>query len=201
GRPPAAPPRPTAVRRGEPPERGRAARSAPPLPPRAAPRRRRRRRGATRQEARRRSPRRPRGRTARQARSHPTPVAGARREYPARPTSASCRAGAALPDRDRPRGRASRGAALRAARSTWLGGLDPAVSPVAAGVDDVGLAGPGVAKDEEVVPDQLQLHDRLLRPERVEHELLRLDDHGRLPPGRSFGRGGRGPVRVALVLV
>src|ERR1044072_5375539 len=56
-------------------------------------------------------------------------------------------------------------------------------------VDDVLLAGLDVDEDEEVVADQLQLDRRLVRRQRLQVELLRLDDHPlELGRRRSAGR-------------
>src|SRR4029079_17341288 len=59
--------------------------------------------------------------------------------------------------------------------TTQLRGLDQSVVAVAAPVDDVDAVGLGVAEDEEVVADELELQNRLFGAHRSHGELLRLD--------------------------
>src|SRR6185312_5379824 len=54
--------------------------------------------------------------------------------------------------------------------------LDQAVATMTAPVDDVDLVRIGVAKDEEVVPDQLELEHGFLGVHGLDCKLLRLDD-------------------------
>src|SRR5436190_5136498 len=62
-------------------------------------------------------------------------------------------------------------------KSPKLRRFDQAVPAVVAAVHDVDLVRLLVAEDEEVVADELELVDRLLRAHRVQRELLRLHDH------------------------
>src|SRR5439155_26205168 len=84
-------------------------------------------------------------------------------------------------------------AGSRGGRTVPSGGFDQPVAAVAAAVDDLDLVRAGVPEDEEVVADELERLDGLLRCHRAEDELLRLHDL------RSAVGGRRGRLGCAAV--
>src|SRR5207244_7446569 len=106
---------------------------------------------------------------ARPARPRPTGEGAARRGARSPPSVAACREEAAR--QARPPSRAAR-AGSRGGRTVPSGGFDQPVAAVAAAVDDLDLVRAGVPEDEEVVTDELERLDGLLRCHRAEDELL-----------------------------